>query len=231
MLLSDWLLQLESVLPKQAFAFLEQALGIWQAGGWAMYAIAAIALVMFTIGVNLFLRLNAKGFEFVSEKKWRGWIDNPAERQGPVGRLLNRFADAHDLDQAGVAFEEVQASEIKPFERELFIMRVCVAAAPLLGLLGTVTGMIATFDGLSTGSGGDQTKDMVASGISEALITTETGLVIALAGLFFQYQLTRKHQRYKAFLIHMKSVCTQNVFRKTQASGQVNNAPTPQPGH
>jgi biopolymer transport protein ExbB len=55
---------------------------------------------------------------------------------------------------------------------------------------------------------------LVAEGISEALITTETGLVIALAGLFFRYQLVRKHERYKAFLAHLQTVCTQDLYRR-----------------
>jgi len=88
-------------------------------------------------------------------------------------------------------------------------MRVCVAAAPLLGLLGTVTGMLATFAALSSGSGGDQTMAAVASGISEALITTETGLLIALPGLFVQYHLTRQRDRYEAFLAKVESACAQ----------------------
>jgi biopolymer transport protein ExbB len=90
-------------------------------------------------------------------------------------------------------------------------MRICVSAAPLLGLLGTVTGMLGTFGALATGSGGEKTMGLVAEGISEALITTETGLVIALPGLFFQYHLTRKHERYKAFLAHLETVCAQAV--------------------
>ena len=77
-------------------------------------------------------------------------------------------------------------------------MKVTVSTAPLLGLLGTVTGMLATFDALAAGSGGDKTMDLVAGGISEALITTETGLVIALPGLFFQFILARKRERYDA---------------------------------
>jgi biopolymer transport protein ExbB len=59
---------------------------------------------------------------------------------------------------------------------------------------------------------------MVADGISEALITTETGLVIALPGLFFQYQLVRKHERYKAFLAHLETVCTQKLYKKMHRS-------------
>jgi biopolymer transport protein ExbB len=101
-------------------------------------------------------------------------------------------------------------------------MRVCVTAAPLFGLLGTVTGMLTTFGALASGSGGDQTMGMVADGISEALITTETGLVIALPGLFFQYQLRRGPEKYKAFLVHLETACTQAVFRGTDA-----RAPSP----
>jgi biopolymer transport protein ExbB len=60
---------------------------------------------------------------------------------------------------------------------------------------------------------------MIAKGISEALITTETGLVIALPGLFFQHQLTRLYDRYKNFLNHLETVYTQRLFRKIQDQG------------
>ena len=55
---------------------------------------------------------------------------------------------------------------------------------------------------------------MVASGISEALITTETGLVIALPGLFFQYQLQRRFEGYKLFLARLETVCAQSLYRR-----------------
>jgi biopolymer transport protein ExbB len=93
-------------------------------------------------------------------------------------------------------------------------MKICISAATLLGLLGTVTGMLATFGALASGSGGEKTMGLVAEGISAALITTETGLVIALPGLFFHYQLVRQHERYKAFLAYVETVCTQDVYRK-----------------
>jgi biopolymer transport protein ExbB len=91
---------------------------------------------------------------------------------------------------------------------------VCISAAPLLGLLGTVTGMLATFEALASGSGGEQTMALVAKGISEALITTETGLVVALPGVFFSYQLGRKFERYQAFLAHVETVATQHLYRE-----------------
>jgi hypothetical protein len=86
--------------------------------------------------------------------------------------------------------------------------------------------MLATFGALATGSGGDQTMAQIAAGISEALITTETGLVIALPGLFFHYQLTRKYERYKAFLAHLETVATQSLHRRLAREGVEQIAPT-----
>jgi biopolymer transport protein ExbB len=71
--------------------------------------------------------------------------------------------------------------------------------------------MLATFQALASGSGGQKTMDMVAGGISEALITTETGLIIALPGLILQHHLTRERDRYQAFLAHVESACAQTL--------------------
>ena len=191
----------------------EEACVIWSQGGWAMYAIAAIAVVMFGVGTSIHLKLRRTGFRSVPEGRWRTWIDRPEKRRGPVGRLIELVMGAGSVRELSALFEQVRRAETIPFERDLRVMKVCVSAAPLVGLLGTVTGMLSTFGALSLGSGGDKTMGMVAQGISEALITTETGLVIALPGLFFQYQLTRAFERYKAFLTHLETVCSQAVFR------------------
>lgn len=190
-----------------------EALKIWLGGGWAMIAIAATAIVIFGLGIHIHLELNAKGFRRVSERTWRRWIDEPGERTGKVGRLLDFVTGQGSVQAMTVRFDELRSTELVPFERDLRVMKVCVSAAPLLGLLGTVTGMLSTFGALAAGSGGDKTMSLVAGGISEALITTETGLLIALAGLFFQYNLARKHERYKAFLAHLQTVVTQNMYR------------------
>ncbi|MFN3166640.1 MAG: MotA/TolQ/ExbB proton channel family protein [Phycisphaeraceae bacterium] len=276
--------------PPQLERLIEQANAVWLDGGWAMIAIAAVAVVMFAVGTNIYLKLLAKRFELswrsalivalgalgvavisivasapadgagdaslveqvfvrpavVYERAaiiagvglalgllrvlysllrvrgcgdWPTWIGQPSKRRGPIGQMLDFVTGGRDIEQTGVFFEELRSTEVKPFERDLLVMKVCVAAAPLLGLLGTVTGMIATFQALTGGSGGDQTQALVADGISVALITTETGLVIALAGLFYQYQLARKQQRYKAFIAHMESQCTQTVYHQTKDAG------------
>ncbi len=196
-----------------AAALWQQAVSIWVSGGSSMIALAIDGLFMFALGIHIYLKLKEKGYQSVPEKVWRHWVNHPDERRGTIGGLLDQVDGAHDLEQMAAFFQELQVVEISPFERDLKVMKVCVAAAPLLGLFGTVTGMLATFGALATGSGGEKTMAMIASGIFEALITTETGLVLALPGIFFQYQLSRENERYKAFLAHLETVCTQKLYR------------------
>jgi len=204
-------------IAQQAREVWMQAWSIWLAGGWCMPGIAFLALVMFGLGVHVHLLLLEKGFS-VPERTWRQWIDSPPQRRGPIGALLEFVAGSRSLAEMGEQFRRLRATEVAPFERNLRVMRICVGAAPLLGLLGTVTGMLATFEALASGAGGEETMGLVAQGISEALITTETGLVVALPGLFFQYQLARRYDRYKAFLAHIETVCTQSLYRRLRAA-------------
>jgi biopolymer transport protein ExbB len=202
----------------------QQTAQIWLSGGWAMAALTLNALILFGLGMHIHLVLGEKGFRSVPEKTWRQWIRHPEQRKGPIGDLLDVVTGGTSLHQTAVFFEELRSTEIVPFERDLRVMKICVSSAPLLGLLGTVTGMLATFGALASGSGGDKTMGMIADGISEALITTETGLIIALPGLFFQYQLTRGHERYKEFLAHLETVCTQKQYKRLKEQGAA--APT-----
>jgi biopolymer transport protein ExbB len=199
----------------------QQAIDLWVAGDWGMLAIAINAMLMFGLGLDMWLRFQALGYRRVPEKVWRLWLEHPKHREGKLGRLLERVTERRTLEGTAAVFQGLRSSEIAPFARDLRVMKVCVAAAPLLGLFGTVTGMLATFGALANGSGGEKTMLAVSRGISEALITTETGLVVALPGLFFQYQLSRQKERYGAFLAHLETVCTQYVYkrlRKTAAA-------------
>lgn len=210
---------------KKAIAeFWGEATRIWSGGGWAMWAIAVIAIVMFAMGVHVFLRLRRTGFKEYPESTWRYWIDFPDQRRGRIGALLDQVAGAPTAKENANYFEQMRISETLPFERDLRVMKICVSAAPLVGLLGTVTGMLSTFGGLSSGGGGDKTMGVVAAGISEALITTETGLVIALPGLFFQYFLSRSYDRYKTFLSQLQTACTQSLHYRLKREAELRAA-------
>ncbi len=82
-------------------------------------------------------------------------------------------------------------------------LRAFVVAAPLLGLLGTVTGMMETFGSLGEGAlyvqGGG-----IAAGVSEALLTTQMGLAVALPGLFLGHLLDRRERRLRDTIEAMK---------------------------
>lgn len=205
-------------LVVRAQALWDQAVVVWVDGGPAMVAIAINAFVMFALGLHVQLSLRARGFLSVSERTWRRWIEEPDRRKGPVGRILDAALESTSVQAATQYFGALRTTENAPFTRDLRMMRICISTAPLLGLFGTVTGMLATFGALATGAGGEKTMAQIAEGISEALITTETGLVVALPGLFFQYQLARKHERYKAFLAQLESAVVQHVFARTRAA-------------
>ncbi len=192
----------------------ERAINIWMDGGWAMVALGLVAFAIFGIGTDLFLTIRSKRFKGLKEITWRSWIVEPSRRRGQVGRILDIVTVGRTIDEVARLFEAVRIAELAPIQRGLKVMNVCVGAAPLLGLLGTVTGMMSTFGALSSGSGGDQAMESIAGGISEALITTETGLVIALPGLFFQYFMARSYERYRAFLAQLESACTQAVYHR-----------------
>lgn len=214
-----------NAIIEQLISLWEQASTIWFSGGWGMVALAVNALVMLGLGMHVLLKLREKGYQSVPEKTWRHWINHPRERRGPVGELLDFVTGAKSLKQASVFFEELRTTEVVPFEHDLRVMKICVSAAPLMGLLGTVTGMLATFGALASGSGGEKTMGLVAAGISEALVTTETGLIVALPGLFFQYLLSRKLEGYKVFLAHLETICTQKLYKKLREREKVKAKP------
>lgn len=213
----DWLTNAWASLQAQA-ADKETLIGsgwaIWTEGGWAMIALAAISVFIFSLGFGIFLRLRRKRLGRLDESTWRTWIHEKADRTGPIGDMFDRVDQVIDGGRSEVhdAFAEIRAKDIEPYARDLKLMQIAVGAAPLVGLLGTVTGMLATFSALSNGSGGDQTMQSIAKGISEALYTTETGLVVALPGLFFHYLLSRRFEKLRNFLVHVEAVWAQDVL-------------------
>jgi biopolymer transport protein ExbB len=100
----------------------------------------------------------------------------------PLGRILNAgSADIENTTNAELLearLDEAVLKELPAIERGQGIIKLLAGVAPLLGLLGTVTGMIATFQAITAFGSGD--AKLMASGISQALITTVLGLVVAI---------------------------------------------------
>ena len=93
--------------------------------------------------------------------------------------------------------------------RHLSVIIVLAAVAPLLGLLGTVTGMMTTFDVIAVFGTGN--AKAMAGGISEALITTQSGLIVAIPGLFMGAFLLRRADRLESSLDELLMTLKRNI--------------------
>lgn len=99
-----------------------------------------------------------------------------------VARILVH-ALTHREHSLANAFMRAANRELTRLQQGLPVLDTCITAAPLLGLLGTVTGMMATFGALGEGDIG-ASAGAITGGVGEALIATAAGLVIAIIGLF-----------------------------------------------
>jgi biopolymer transport protein ExbB len=104
--------------------------------------------------------------------------DNPLGRVLAAGKALH----AEDLETLEMQLDEAILRELPRLTRGQSLVKLLAAVAPLLGLLGTVTGMILTFQSISLFGTGD--PKLMASGISQALVTTGLGLSVAIPLLF-----------------------------------------------
>ncbi len=96
---------------------------------------------------------------------------------GSILKVFNQYKDK-DLETLELKIDETVIKSTPPITRGISTLKILSAVAPLLGLLGTVTGMIATFQSITLFGTGD--PKLMAGGISQALITTVLGLVCAI---------------------------------------------------
>jgi biopolymer transport protein ExbB len=103
-----------------------------------------------------------------------------ADKRNPLGRVMAVYSDNpdSDIETLELKLDEAILRETAPIETGLSFIKVLYVVAPLLGLLGTVVGMIATFQMITLFGTGD--PRMMAGGISTALVTTVLGLVVAI---------------------------------------------------
>ena len=122
------------------------------------------AFVLYTTGANISRQMKSE----------------TADKSNPLGRVLAVYSDNpdSDIDTLELKLDEAILRETAPIETGLSFIKVLYVVAPLLGLLGTVVGMIATFQMITLFGTGD--PRMMAGGISTALVTTVLGLVVAI---------------------------------------------------
>ena len=145
-------------------------------GGPVGYIITFMLAVGLLIGVFKIIQLTLIGGKMRSQMNN---IDNPSN-SNPLGRILNVYKENKSADVEGLELklDEAILKELPRVESGINIIKIFAAIAPLLGLLGTVIGMIATFQQITLFGTGD--PRIMAGSISMALVTTAMGIIAAL---------------------------------------------------
>jgi biopolymer transport protein ExbB len=184
---------------------LQQMTHTWSNGGWVMAALAAVALITYATAARLLIFLYHRGLTKVTDADLRSWVADPAHAPRQIQELIRYTQDEiHSLKDIEGRFREVEAAKVPEVDRRLAFVNVMVVSAPLFGLLGTVLGMLLTFRAI--GVGGSSTSDIIAKGISEALVATQTGMMVAIPGLLLAYLAKRWRNEYVAFLARLEGI-------------------------
>ena len=134
-----------------------------------------------------------------------------ADSGNPLGRVLAAGRAGRTTDETELRVDEALLKEAPILERGLTLLKLVAAVAPLLGLLGTVTGMIGTFQSITLFGTGD--PKLMAGGISQALMTTVLGLCVAIP-LLFCHSLMAARSRRLLQLLQQKGLALLAVQRE-----------------
>ena len=150
-----------------------------------------------------------------------GALNELKGEKGPNAKLLSTALSHYeeDPDRIREVLQAVGEDEIKKMEKHLPVLDVVAMISPLLGLLGTVLGIISSFNILGTAAGAANPAQ-ISSGIAAALISTAMGLVIAIpTAIFYSYYINKveeKSHEMNLSMIHIMDVITDRSERDVQ---------------
>ncbi len=123
--------------------------------------------------------------ELLIDGKYNEAIEFSKKEKGVVGKTLTKFLIRYclvgDYKNSDELLREIELEEMDILERNTYILGIIAYTAPMIGLLGTVTGMIQAFGKIAVSGTGD--PNAIAGGISQALLTTAGGLIIAIPSI------------------------------------------------
>jgi biopolymer transport protein ExbB len=191
---------MSSPLPL-AFLMGQSPMELFIHGGPIMWPILVVSFLALTVVVEraifLFKEKSTREVEVV-EKMLEHVENNQVENALVLGQKSSDYvarilvyALTHKEHSLANAFMRAANKELTRFQQGMATLDTCITAAPLLGLLGTVTGMMATFGALGEGDIA-ASAGKITGGVGEALIATACGLVIAIIGLF-PYNILNSH--------------------------------------
>ena len=195
--------------------FLEQFLLYMQSGGFVMWPLALMVLALwYALGYRFHALKRGSGANVrnLIRKYAQGIRTKP---RGIVDSAIVEALEAIELDKkdknARRYIDDIFFKYIQELKKYKTTVNTIVIAAPLVGLLGTVSGMIETFDSLASAELFSQSGG-IAGGISQALFTTQLGLVVAVPGLIIGRILDRKSSNMELDLEQIKDIlCSEGL--------------------
>ena len=174
-----------------------------------MLPLVLLALFIYYTALDLYFWFSTLPILKANTDEIDQWTQTPSKAPSAFDDVIS-YARAKVRSDRDIQdrFEEIRQAYLPWSNRRIRMLTQLIVAAPLTGLLGTVTGMLNTFRGLSV-SMGEHTTDLVAGGISEALITTQTGLLIAIPAYVFVYLIQRQRNQLERTLCHLETASVQ----------------------
>ncbi|MCM8538649.1 MAG: MotA/TolQ/ExbB proton channel family protein [Lentisphaeraceae bacterium] len=183
---------------------LTRIIDFWSSAGWFVLPLLILSICSWFWLLSMYFKLKVSSFKTSkfeheiteriisgeSKQTIKSWL---AKQKGIVPRIIKYVLSPgiKEKSQFEMRYNEASHAEILDLEKEFNLLNAMIKSMPLLGLLGTVAGMVDTFTGLS----GSSTVS-VSEGISKALLTTQLGLLVALPGVFGIVYLKRKFHRF-----------------------------------
>lgn len=195
-----------------------QEINLWsmiKTGGWAMWPLGGFSFFMVALIIQNIISLRPKTLlhtemmpelldYMLSDKVKTALVycrKHPSMFTNTFGAGLERCLDvegSYDFSKVRESVEEASVEQMSKLMKPIDYLSIIGASAPMLGLLGTVSGMIKAFN--TMGNQGMGKPELLAANIGEALITTATGLIIAIPAMFFFFAFKKGFQKTLATL-------------------------------
>lgn len=202
-----------SFIPEDLFSDVS---AVWLSGGWLMLPLFFLAVFIYYNAIELLLRVKGnfllkRGVYKYSDDRLLAQIDLDNSYLRPF--FIKQSASALEVKRH---FFEVRKEYLPIINRRVRFLGIITATSPLVGLLGTVTGMLATFSGMVETQG---TKfENVVEGISEALITTQTGLMISIPALVVISLIVQSRNRLERSIARLEYVNIKHAQQMAKAA-------------
>jgi biopolymer transport protein ExbB len=190
-------------------------------GGWMMIPIIGCSILALTISIERFIylkkfgasRLAPKMLSLIEQEKFTDALSLAENQTSPVLRVISTGI-LQRADQPSKAMEAAAIAEITKMKRGLPLLDTVITLGPLLGLLGTIIGMINSFGIMSeSGLGNPQA---VTGGVAEALVCTAAGILVAVTTLipynFFLARLEEESEKMEHYATKTEAVLQRGIL-------------------